>query len=225
MLSEIEMKGRIKEDDSSAPDPDGPYSYYVRYRKEGQHPLLCREPRNSLHFPSMQAADVKPEEQLLLDGDALAHGKAFFRLGATRHSPDHRLLAWLADEAGSEFYTARVRVIDSGADLADVVPDASSAVVGLTKTTGPTASFAMGWVRRWLRMCACSQKPIPAFSFQSVAIRRDASAIFRPTITKHRKRGSSIFPHPMPSRRSLPRANPASSTKWNTILPSTAARR
>jgi oligopeptidase B len=39
------------------------------------------------------------------------------------------LLAWLADEAGSEFYTARVRVIDSGADLADVVPDASSAVV------------------------------------------------------------------------------------------------
>ena len=40
-----------------------------------------------------EAADVKPEEQLLLDGDALAHGKAFFRLGATRHSPDHRLLA------------------------------------------------------------------------------------------------------------------------------------
>jgi oligopeptidase B len=32
-----EMKGRIKEDDSSAPDPDGPYAYYVRYRKEGQH--------------------------------------------------------------------------------------------------------------------------------------------------------------------------------------------
>jgi oligopeptidase B len=34
------MKGRIKEDDSSAPDPDGPYAYYVRYRKGGgQHPL------------------------------------------------------------------------------------------------------------------------------------------------------------------------------------------
>jgi hypothetical protein len=28
--------------------------------------------------------------KLLLDGDALAHGKAFFQLGATRHSPDHR---------------------------------------------------------------------------------------------------------------------------------------
>ncbi len=124
-----EMKSRIKEDDSSVPDPDGPYAYYVRYRKEGQHPLVCREPRNSPHFPSTQAADVKPEEQLLLDGDALAHGKAFFRLGATRHSSDHRLLAWLADEAGSELYTARVRVIDTGADLDDVVPDASGVVV------------------------------------------------------------------------------------------------
>ena len=123
-----EMKSRIKEDDSTAPDPDGPYAYYVRYRKGGQHPLLCREPRNSPHVPSTQAADVKPEE-LLLDGDALAHGKAFFRLGAMRHSSDHRLLAWLADETGSELYTARVRVIDSGADLADVVPDASGQVV------------------------------------------------------------------------------------------------
>src|SRR5580704_7274392 len=124
-----EMKGRIKEDDSSAPDPDGPYAYYVRYRKGGQHPLLCRKPRNSPHPLSTEAADVRPEEQLLLDGDALAQGKAFFRLGSTRHSPDHRLLAWLADEAGSEFYTARVRVIDTGADLADVVPDASGTVV------------------------------------------------------------------------------------------------
>jgi len=123
------MKGRIKEDDSSAPDPDGPYAYYVRYRKEGQHPLLCREPRNSPHFPSTHGADVKPKEQLLLDGDVLARGKAFFRLGATRHSSDHRLLAWLADEAGSELYTARVRAIDSGADLADVVHDVSGAVV------------------------------------------------------------------------------------------------
>ena len=34
-----EMKGRIKEDNSSVPDPDGPYAYYVRYRKAGAAPL------------------------------------------------------------------------------------------------------------------------------------------------------------------------------------------
>jgi oligopeptidase B len=30
-----EMKGRIKEDDSTVPDPDGAYAYYLRYRKDG----------------------------------------------------------------------------------------------------------------------------------------------------------------------------------------------
>ncbi|HEY2532938.1 MAG TPA: S9 family peptidase [Xanthobacteraceae bacterium] len=112
-----EMKGRIKEDDSTVPEADGPYAYFARYRKDGQHPLLCRELRNG------------GAEQLLIDGDALAQGKPFFRVGSTQHSPDHRLLAWLADEAGSELYTARVRVIDSGTDLADTVPDASGTVV------------------------------------------------------------------------------------------------
>jgi oligopeptidase B len=112
-----EMKGRIKEDDSTVPDPDGPHAYYVRYRKDGQHPLICRQPRNG------------GAEELLLDGDALATGKPFFRLGATQHSPDHRLLAWSADQTGSEFYTARVRSIDRGSDLADDVPDVSGGVV------------------------------------------------------------------------------------------------
>jgi oligopeptidase B len=124
-----EMRGRIKQDDSSVPAPDGPYAYYVRYREEGQHRLLCREPRHSLHSAPMQAEAVRRDEQLLLDGDELARGKAFFQLGATRHSPDHRLLAWLTDEAGAEFYAARVRDIETGADLADVVPDVTGAIV------------------------------------------------------------------------------------------------
>src|ERR1700730_1584708 len=124
-----EMKGRIKEDDLSVPDPDGPYAYYMRYRKEGQHQLVCRKPRSTPHPPCTEATDATLEEQLLLAGDALAQRENFFRLGSTRQSPDHRLLAWLADEAGSEFYSARVRVIDTGADLADVVPDASGTVV------------------------------------------------------------------------------------------------
>ena len=125
-----EMKARIKEDDSTVPEPDGPYAYYVRYRKDGQHPLLCRQPRrSSVAATGLQVVEEMNEEQLLLDGDALAQGKAFFRLGVTEHSPDHRLLVWLADEAGSELYTARVRVIETGADLADVVPDASGTAV------------------------------------------------------------------------------------------------
>ena len=106
----------------------GPSPITCAIARSGQHPLLCREPRHALLLAA-EPAEEHAGEQLLLDGDALAQGKPFFRLGATQHSPDHRLFAWLADEAGSELYTARVRVIDSGADIADVVPDVSGAVV------------------------------------------------------------------------------------------------
>jgi oligopeptidase B len=112
-----EMKARIKEDDSTVPEPDGAHAYYVRYRSGGQHPLLCRQPRDG------------GAESLLLDGDALARGKPFFRFGGSCHSPDHRLLAWTADQTGSELYTARVRVIDTGDDLPDAVPDVSGTMV------------------------------------------------------------------------------------------------
>ncbi|NJM35507.1 MAG: S9 family peptidase, partial [Rhodomicrobium sp.] len=38
-----EMKGRIKEDDSTVPAPDGDWAYFVSYVTGGQHPLFCRE--------------------------------------------------------------------------------------------------------------------------------------------------------------------------------------
>ena len=41
-----EMKGRIEEDDSSVPAPDGPFSYYTRFVVRAQHPLFCRVPRD-----------------------------------------------------------------------------------------------------------------------------------------------------------------------------------
>ena len=120
-----EMKGRIKEDDSSVPSPDGPYAYAVRYREGGQHPILYREAR------------AGGSEETLLDGDALAAGKAYFQLGGWSHSPDHRLLAWSADDKGSEFDTLRVRVLASGADLADTIPD----VAGAATWTADASAF------------------------------------------------------------------------------------
>ena len=46
-----EMKGRIKEDDSSVPAPDGPYAYYTSFVTGGQQPRFCRKPRD-LQAPS-----------------------------------------------------------------------------------------------------------------------------------------------------------------------------
>jgi len=53
-----EMRGRIKEDDSEVPRQDGPWLYYARHDKGGQHPVFCRVKGSG-----------GPEE-VLLDGDA-----------------------------------------------------------------------------------------------------------------------------------------------------------
>ncbi len=112
-----EMRGRIKEDDSSVPARDGPFAYAVRYIEGGQHPLYVRERREG------------GGEEILLDGNALAEGRAYFRIGGVQHSPDHRFLAWSHDDAGSEFFTLSLRDLESGADLTDLIPDTSGSAV------------------------------------------------------------------------------------------------
>lgn len=119
-----EMRGRIKEDDSSVPDPDGPFAYFTRYREGGQHPLICRQPREG------------GPETTLLDGDKEAENHAFFDLGGSEHSPDHRLMAWGADIKGSEYFTIRVRDLAAGEDLSDEVPNTSGGVVWMGDSSG-----------------------------------------------------------------------------------------
>ena len=97
-----EMKGRIREDDASAPEPDGPFAYATRYATGAQHPLHVRRPR------------AGGAEEILLDEEAEAKGKAFYSVGAAGHSPDHRLYAWAVDEQGSEVYRIRIRDLATG---------------------------------------------------------------------------------------------------------------
>jgi oligopeptidase B len=73
---------------------------------------------------------------MLLDGDALAKGKAYFHLGGASHSYDHRLLAWSADDAGSEFNQIHVRDLASGKELADLIPDSTGAILWTTDNRG-----------------------------------------------------------------------------------------
>lgn len=111
-----EMKGRIKEDDSTVPAPDGPFDYYVRYEIGAEHPIHGRRQRGQ-----------EGGEQVLLDEEALSKGKAFFQVGAAAHSPDHKLYAWAADEQGSEYYTIRVKDLESGETLEQVIESAYGA--------------------------------------------------------------------------------------------------
>ena len=115
-----ELKGRIKEDDSTVPAPDGEYEYYVRYETGGQHPVFCRR-RNTI--------EEDGAEEVLLDGNREAEGEAFFKVGGVRHAPDHRRIAYSLDLNGSERFTIHFR--DTAADLvlADRIADAKGDVV------------------------------------------------------------------------------------------------
>jgi oligopeptidase B len=112
-----EMRGRIKEDDSSVPSPDGAYAYFRKFREGGQHELFGRMPRNG------------GETAIVLDGDALAKAHAYFKFGGSRHSPDHRLQAWSADTKGSEYFSIRVRDWDTLIDRDDLVEETDGGVV------------------------------------------------------------------------------------------------
>ncbi len=112
-----EMKGRIKEDDASVPTPDGGFEYFTSYVTGGQYVRLCRRPRGG-----------GPEE-VMLDGNGEAEGKAYWQLGAAVHSPDHRLLAYAVDDKGSELYSVRIRDLATGCDLPEAIPDTRGSLV------------------------------------------------------------------------------------------------
>jgi oligopeptidase B len=112
-----EMRARIREDDASVPEADGPFAYYKRYRHGGQHPLICRTLRDGA------------SEEVLLDGDRESENHPFFDLHDADQSPDHRLLAWSADIKGSELFTIKVRDLGNGRDLDDEVHATTGEIV------------------------------------------------------------------------------------------------
>jgi len=103
-----EMKGRIKEDDSSVPIRDGDYLYWWAFKPGAQYRTWYRKP-----------ADGGPDE-VLLDEPVEAEGREYFRLGALEVSPDGKLLATLADYDGSERFELRIRDLATGKDIETV---------------------------------------------------------------------------------------------------------
>ena len=104
-----EMRGRIKEDDSTVPAPDGPFAYAVRFREGGQYPVFVRTPREG------------GEETILYDGDLESEGADFFNVRSVRHSPSHAFLAYAVDRTGSEYFDIRVRNVESETEFDETV--------------------------------------------------------------------------------------------------------
>ena len=112
-----EMRGRIKEDDSTVPAVDGQFAYAVRFREGGEYPVYVRTPRDG------------GRETVLYDGDLEGEGEEFFRIAAVDHSPDHTLIAYGVDRLGSEYYDIRIRAIASGEEYPETIPSTDGSVV------------------------------------------------------------------------------------------------
>ena len=117
-----EMRGRIKENDSQVPKPLGAYTYRIMWREGGQHPNLARSARDGSN------------DRVIIDGDQLAEGHAFYDFGDWSIAPDQSMLAWSVDDKGSEFYTIRIRDLTTLQDRDDTLID----------TTGDSVWFKDG---------------------------------------------------------------------------------
>lgn len=106
-----EMKGRLKEDDSSVPQKDGDYLYWRRFEKGAQYKQWMRRPV------------AGGRDEVMLDEAELAKGKEYFRLGSMALTEDDRILAYATDTNGSERFTIRFRDLKTGQELPGEIPN------------------------------------------------------------------------------------------------------
>jgi oligopeptidase B len=104
-----EILGRIQQTDLSVPTKRDDYFYYTRTEEGKQYGIYCRK-----HGP-------EGKEEVLLDGNAIAEGHKYFRVGNFAASPNHKLLAYSVDYEGDEAYTIHVKNLATGKLLADTI--------------------------------------------------------------------------------------------------------
>ena len=109
-----EMKGRVKDEDASVPQRDGAFVYWNAFDPGAEYHKWYRRPASG-------GSDV-----VILDEPALAKGHEHFRLGGHAVSPDGRLLAYAVDTNGSERFVLKVRDLETGVELPDLIENCST---------------------------------------------------------------------------------------------------
>jgi oligopeptidase B len=113
-----EITGRIKQDDNSVPIKIRDYYHYTRYEEGKEYPIYCRKKH------SLDAA-----EEIILDGNVLAEGHAFFDIGEVSLSEDDRLLAYSVDTVSRRIYSVYVKDLKTGELMGEPITGTSGNVV------------------------------------------------------------------------------------------------
>ncbi len=105
-----EIKERTLETDLAVPARRGDWWYATRTEEGKSYAIWVR-----------MRGGPDGEEQLILDENVEAEGESYFRLGNFALSADHRFVAYSTDTTGAEAYSTRIRDIEAGTDLDDVL--------------------------------------------------------------------------------------------------------
>lgn len=113
-----EMKARIKEKDESVPVFKNGYFYYTKTEEGKQYFKYCRK-KGSLSAP----------EEILLDVDKMAEGKAYYSATGFSISPDNQWLAFGVDDVSRRQYKIYFKNLKTGEIIDDNITNTSGQAV------------------------------------------------------------------------------------------------
>lgn len=103
-----EMKGRIKENDSTVPYKLNGYWYQTRFEEGKDYPIYIRK-KESLDAP----------EEIMFDCNKMAEGHSYFNLGSISISPDNTLASFSIDTVSRRKYIIQIKNLLTG----EIYPD------------------------------------------------------------------------------------------------------
>ncbi len=106
----IEMKSRIKKDDSSVPYLENGYYYQSKYLKGKEYAVYVRK----------KNIDDR-EDEVLLDINKLAEGNSYYNISSISVSPNNEMIVFGEDKVSRRIYTLRFKDISSGKFLQDTI--------------------------------------------------------------------------------------------------------
>ena len=99
----LEMKSRIKEDDSSVPYLYNGYYYITRYETGKDYPIYSRK-----------KGSLEAKEEIMFDCNEMAKGQSYFNLSGISISEDNKWAAFGVDLLSRRQYTIQIKNLETG---------------------------------------------------------------------------------------------------------------
>ncbi|MBM1107391.1 S9 family peptidase [Aurantibacter crassamenti] len=114
----IEMKSRIKEDDSSVPYKLNGYWYLKRFEIGKEYPIYSRKKESE-----------RASEEIMFDGNEMAKDHDYFQLGGISVSPDNTMASFAVDTVSRRQYTIQIKNLITGEIYADKIENTTGGSV------------------------------------------------------------------------------------------------